>query len=67
MAYEAEDFSNLLGSAHFSDELLNNHFTLYKGYVTNVNKVVDILTSTARGTPEHVEVQRRFGWEFNGM
>ena len=38
MAYEAKDYTKLIGMDGFSDNLLNTHFTLYKGYVTNTNK-----------------------------
>lgn len=71
MIYEAKKFDNLLGLEGFSDKLLTNHFTLYEGYVANVNKVVDVavalLDQDKTGTPEYTEVMRRFGWEFNGM
>ena len=70
MAYEAKDFSNLLGMDGFSDTLLNNHFTLYKGYVTNTNKALVILDGMLKGDKmgyEYGEVKRRLGWEFNGM
>jgi Fe-Mn family superoxide dismutase len=71
MAYEAKDYSKLLGMEGFSDTLLNNHFTLYKGYVTNTNKVMDTLAAMLKegktGTPEYAELKRRLGWEFNGM
>jgi Fe-Mn family superoxide dismutase len=57
--------------AGFSETLLKNHFTLYQGYVTNTNKLVDILGQMLKegktGTPEYAELKRRFGWEFNGM
>ena len=43
MAYTAKDYAKLIGMAGFSETLLNNHFTLYQGYVTNTNKVLDIL------------------------
>ncbi len=66
MAYEAKNFEGLLGTAGFSDTLLKNHFTLYQGYVANVNKLID-LEKTPPGTPEYSELKRRFGWEFNGM
>jgi Fe-Mn family superoxide dismutase len=50
---------------------LNNHFTLYKGYVTNTNKVAEELDALLKegktGTPQYAELSRRFGWEFNGM
>ena len=71
MAYIAKDYSKLLGMERFSDTLLKNHFTLYQGYVTNTNKLIDILNQMLKegkvGTPEFAELKRRFGWEFNGM
>lgn len=69
--YEAKKFEHLLGLDGFSDDLLKNHFTLYEGYVTNVNKVIDAVSKLASedkmATPEFAEMMRRFGWEFNGM
>ena len=70
MTYEAKDFSDLLGMEGFSDTLLNNHFTLYKGYVANTNKALEILASMLKEDKtgyEYGEVKRRLGWEFNGM
>ena len=71
MAYMAKDYNKLLGMEGFSDTLLKNHFTLYQGYVTNTNKLVDILGQMLKegktGVPEYAELKRRFGWEFNGM
>ncbi|HYE60124.1 MAG TPA: superoxide dismutase [Candidatus Kapabacteria bacterium] len=67
MAYEAQDFSHLLGMQGFSDTLLNNHFTLYQGYVKNTNTLMEKLKTAEAGTPEYNELSRRFGWEWNGM
>lgn len=67
MPYQPIDYSNLIGTPGFSETLLKNHFKLYEGYVTNVNKVVDILEKSETGTPAFSELKRRFGWEFNGM
>ncbi|MBN1690044.1 MAG: superoxide dismutase [Dehalococcoidia bacterium] len=71
MAYEAKDYAKLLGMEGFSDVLLNNHFTLYKGYVANTNKLFDGLSGMLKdgkaATPEYAELKRRMGWEFNGM
>jgi len=71
MNYTAKDYSNLIGMPGFSETLLKNHFTLYQGYVTNTNKVLDILGLMAAdgktATPEYAELKRRLGWEFNGM
>ena len=71
MTYQAKDYSNLIGMEGFSETLLKNHFTLYQGYVTNTNKLWDLLTAMLKegkaGTPEYSELKRRFGFEFNGM
>jgi len=70
-AYLAKDYSRLLGMEGFSDTLLKNHFTLYQGYVTNTNKLLETLSQMLKegkvSTPEFAELKRRFGWEFNGM
>lgn len=71
MAYEAKNYDNLLGTEGFSDQLLKNHFTLYQGYVTNTNKLTEILNNLIKegkaNAPEFAETKRRFGWEFDGM
>jgi superoxide dismutase, Fe-Mn family len=71
MAYTAKDYSALTGMVGFSETLLKNHFTLYQGYVTNTNKVLDTLSSMLKegktAAPEFAELKRRLGWEFNGM
>jgi Fe-Mn family superoxide dismutase len=71
MPYAAKDYSKLIGMEGFSETLLKNHFTLYQGYVTNTNKVLDTLDQMLKdgktGTPEFAELKRRLGWEFNGM
>ena len=71
MAYTAKDYSALIGLPGFSETLLKNHFTLYQGYVTNTNKVLDTLDAMLKdgkaGTPEYAELKRRLGWEFDGM
>lgn len=70
MVYIARDYSGLLGMQGFTDNLLNNHFTLYQGYVNNANKLMDILSSIKddqQASPQYAELKRRLGWEFNGM
>lgn len=69
--YTSKNFSHLFGLTGFTDALLQNHFTLYEGYVANVNKLNDALEELRREekytTPEYAEINRRFGWEWNGM
>lgn len=67
MTYTAQNFDKLFGLTGFSDQLLQNHFKLYQGYVTNTNKLIELLAKVEAGTPEFAELKRRFGWEFNGM
>jgi superoxide dismutase, Fe-Mn family len=70
-AYVARDFSALLGTPGFSNTLLQNHFTLYQGYVKNTNTLAEALDENAKmgtlSSPAAAEMRRRFGWEFNGM
>lgn len=71
MIYNAKDYSRLIGMKGFSEALLKNHFTLYQGYVTNTNKVLEAIEKITQenriSTPEFAELKRRLGWEFNGM
>ncbi len=71
MTFVAKDFSRLIGMESFSENLLKNHFTLYQGYVTNTNKLADLLATMLKeskvSTPEYSELKRRMGFEFNGM
>ncbi len=71
MTYTVKDYSSLIGMKGFSETLLNNHFTLYQGYVTNTNKLLDSLAAMLKEgnvtIPEYAELKRRLGFEFNGM
>ena len=71
MTYTAKEYSTLIGMEGFSETLLKNHFTLYQGYVTNTNKLLDLLGPLLKdgkqASPEFAELKRRLGWEFNGM
>ncbi len=67
--YIKKDYSNLLGLEGFSDLSLNTHFTLYEGYVKNVNSILEKLNSRKSeiGDIEKSELGRRLAWEYNGM
>ena len=71
MTFEPKSYDHLIGTSGFSDQLLKNHFTLYQGYVKNVNTLVQelaLLTNDGKSaSPSYAELKRRFGWEFNGM
>ena len=57
--YQVKNYDSLLGLTGFSDQAMNTHFALYKGYVDNTNKLLE--------TRDNPESRRRLGWEFNGM
>lgn len=71
MAYEAKNFDSLIGLEGLSDGLLKNHFTLYQGYVKNINGLLDeskkVVESGFDATQSFPELRRRLGWEWNGM
>lgn len=71
MTYQPKNFDRLLGTPGFSDNLLKNHFSLYKGYVQNTNKMVEELTTLMKegktASLAYTEIKRRFVFEFNGM
>ena len=66
--YTAKEYARLIGMAGFSEAMLKNHITLYQGYVTNTNKLLDTLAQMLKdgtaGNPEFAELKRRLGWEF---
>jgi superoxide dismutase, Fe-Mn family len=70
-AYEARDFSSLIGMDGFSEVMLQNHFKLYEGYVKNTNLLLDqlraLLLSGNVNSAEYAELKRRLGFEFDGM
>lgn len=71
MIYTAKNFSELLGTPGFSDQLLLNHFKLYEGYVEHSNQLLNDLNELSReskpNTAVCAELKRRLGWEMNGM
>lgn len=71
MAYQAQEYSRILGMDGISDETLQNHFKLYQGYVTNTNTLLEktgqLANEGKEKTPEFAELRRRLGFEFCGM
>lgn len=71
MTYSVKNYDSLIGTPGFSNELLKNHFQLYKGYVEHTNALIreftSALTEGKTGTQCYSELKRRFSWEFNGM
>ena len=69
MEYKSKNYDHLFGMNGFSRRLLENHFTLYRGYVDHTNELLAALSAMDKNakSPKFEELKRRFGWEFNGM
>jgi Fe-Mn family superoxide dismutase len=55
-----------------SEKMIDQHWKLYEGYVTNTNLLNKLTWDAAEGgkelnKAEHAETQRRLGFEYNGM
>ena len=73
MAYEPKNYDHLKGGAlkGFSDSQLEQHFTLYKGYVAKLNEIEAKLETADSTKPnysfsEFSELKRREAVAFNG-
>jgi superoxide dismutase, Fe-Mn family len=69
--YKPKDFS-LSGLNGISDKTLEMHFSLYKGYVDQTNKLTGQLEEMEQqgqfsANPAYAEITRRLGFEYNGM
>lgn len=77
--YEIKDFSHLVKDKNGNDIRIGDistnafalHLKLYEGYVNNTNLILEKLSDNKSeikvGSPEWNELNRRFGWEWNGM
>ena len=73
MAYAAKNYDHLKGGAlkGFSDSQLDQHFTLYKGYVAKLNEIEEKLAGIDNSKSnysfnEYSELKRREAVPFNG-
>lgn len=73
MAYEAKNYDHLKGGSvkGLSDSQLDQHFTLYKGYVAKLNEIEEKLSGIDNTKPnysfnEYSELKRRESVAFNG-
>jgi superoxide dismutase, Fe-Mn family len=73
MSYEAKNYDHLKGGAvkGLSDSQLDQHFTLYKGYIAKLNEIEEKLASADNTKPnysfnEYSELKRREAVAFNG-
>ena len=72
MAYEAKDYGHLKGKVKgLSDGQLEQHFTLYKGYIAKLNEIEAKLAGADNTKPnysfnDYSELKRREAVAFNG-
>jgi Fe-Mn family superoxide dismutase len=70
LRYTARDYAHLRGLRAITDEQVEVHLQLYRGYVTRTNALLDALDAErAAGAPDaaHQELRRRLGFEWDGM
>jgi Fe-Mn family superoxide dismutase len=65
--YAEKDLSALRGLKNLPDSLIEAHLKLYSGYVKNTNLLREHLATAELGSPEWSEMQRRMGFELNGL
>ncbi len=69
--YAARTFTAFMQGGVFTFTAANTHTRLYQGYVKNVNllgeRLKELSAAGKADSPEYAELNRRFGWEFNGM
>lgn len=67
MSYTVQEVLKPKGLKGISDNQIDQHWGLYKGYVTNVNGLLDDLKKLEPGSRAWSELKRRAGFEFSGM
>lgn len=69
--YTVQDALMPRGLEDISDEQIQDHWTLYKGYVTQTNQLnTQLAELTMQGKAaslEYADRRRRYGFEYNGM
>src|SRR3954469_12648582 len=72
VSYEVQQNLKPAGLDGLSDKLLDQHWKLYEGYVTNTNLLNKTIreasdAGTELNKPTVAEMVRRLGFEYNGM
>ncbi|MBZ5711984.1 superoxide dismutase [Nannocystis pusilla] len=69
--YKPKDYTHLRGLVGITDEQIEVHLKLYKGYVSRTNalftRVADLSNDGKTGDSSFQELKRRAGWEWDGM
>lgn len=69
--YHPQDFSYVVRTSKFSEELLKLHLTLYKGYVKNTRELLETLSDMRKNQEEtqyeYKALKRRLNFEMSGM
>ncbi len=71
-AYKVRQDLKPKGLDGLSEKAIDQHWKLYEGYVTNTNLLNKLVWDTGEANKElnnaeHSEIQRRLGFEYNGM
>ncbi len=67
MSYLVQEQLKPQGLKGISADQIQEHWALYRGYVQNVNGLMEELVATEPGARHWAELKRRAGFEFDGM
>jgi Fe-Mn family superoxide dismutase len=67
MRFSVQEQLKPSGLKDISDEQIRQHWELYKGYVSNLNTLLEELSAAKPGSRTWSELKRRAGFEFDGM
>jgi superoxide dismutase, Fe-Mn family len=67
MSYSVRDAFKPRGLKGISNEQIDQHWELYKGYVKNTNELIEELGHAERGSRHWSELKRRAAFELDGM
>lgn len=66
--YKAKNYQYVYSIPGFSQTTIQNHLTLYQGYVQKTNQLLEkLMQMEDQRTIEYGALKRRLGWEFSGM
>ena len=67
MTYDVQEKLKPKGLKNISDDQIDQHWGLYKGYVNNFNGLTEDLAKAEPGSRHYMELKRRAGFEFDGL
>lgn len=67
MSYQVQIHLKPKALSGISDDQIAQHWTLYEGYVTSANRLLESAAKAEAGSPSWAELKRRLGFEIDGV